>query len=986
MQPVTIRDVVEADIPMPTRSKVSFPAFSYKQAFPEAGDRPEIVINRFGEAPMLKDLGSMPADWRKHYPDALPPVAQRLPRNPAVVVGPDGLGKYGGVWRRCTYEIWDFTHKVCYESLTRHDPSGRIQPCLAYKWEVSDDWRQFTFYLRKGHKWSDGAPFTGHDITWVCNELIGWGYWSIPPDWMQATDGFKLLYEDDVADWKKLATRIVEHASLPEPSVGGQIKKLAPTRLWKQIEQTASGRGDDQTHWWIANGLNELFLRSEFYYAKAFAKTDLQADLNAIRKIGASRLSNDQMDQLLGLLMRKDLLRRLKDEPDKLERAEIKRLNLSLFRTAYRDLVAAPVRRRVKVEAVPDENGDDSHIVRFTFRRPNSIFLEQTTTFMFYVGLFGVPRHATAPLHPAGSKKLEPMDIWQWQDLFDTIREQAQGDKPSPGKQLWRLLDEPVRKKIESDPPADDSPESYKAELIGAINRALGNAEFFDTKAWTIADIESRRKRMCRDLPLSKVLWYTTDRAIYRTLLIVEDLMRRFQRGGPASLTAGERLKLNMVVFRSAYSLDSRRPMVMPSRYDSLDRAASDERGKWTRWRQRIRNLRDYHPVRNPHFPVLGAWRIVDEPNTPVMLAVRNPYYYRVDARGNQLPYIDAVRTKIVPGKAARTAELCSGNVDFQVRKITFDQLKPLMDSAKQGGYEVRLWANDYCGEVSFNCLQAHREETYRRLQDDPNFRHALSLAINRQEIIDKVFAGMARPAQFSVPAGSPYYNDRMAKAFIEYDSRRANRLLDAMGLQKRDPNGIRLLPDGRPLVMEVNTVSDRDVPLPAIRLACEHWQRIGVDARLRLRERQLLYRMEEMGISDMRAHGDGGGFFGPLPPGCYHCSHAAEAVQWYQWASYIYSKGDVGWLPPSRIWELERMWERFVTAPNQAEKMKHWQAITNRFAADLPIIGVCTSPGKVVLVKKSFKNVPRLALAGWIAHEPGNCCPESFFFDTPQR
>ena len=79
-------------------------------------------------------------------------------------------------------------------------------------------------------------------------------------------------------------------------------------------------------------------------------------------------------------------------------------------------------------------------------------------------------------------------------------------------------------------------------------------------------------------------------------------------------------------------------------------------------------------------------------------------------------------------------------------------------------------------------------------------------------------------------------------------------------------------------------------------------------------------------------------------------------------------------------------MWERFATAPSQRLKMQAWQAVTNRFARDLPIIGVCTSPGKVVLVKKSFKNVPRLALAGWIAHQPGNCCPECFFFDTPQR
>ena len=61
---------------------------------------------------------------------------------------------------------------------------------------------------------------------------------------------------------------------------------------------------------------------------------------------------------------------------------------------------------------------------------------------------------------------------------------------------------------------------------------------------------------------------------------------------------------------------------------------------------------------------------------------------------------------------------------------------------------------------------------------------------------------------------------------------------------------------------------------------------------------------------------------------------------------------------------------------------MSAWRAITDRFAADLPQIGVLSPPGKVVYVRKGFKNVPRLALAGWIAHEPGNVCPECFYFE----
>ena len=47
---------------------------------------------------------------------------------------------------------------------------------------------------------------------------------------------------------------------------------------------------------------------------------------------------------------------------------------------------------------------------------------------------------------------------------------------------------------------------------------------------------------------------------------------------------------------------------------------------------------------------------------------------------------------------------------------------------------------------------------------------------------------------------------------------------------------------------------------------------------------------------------------------------------------------------------------------------------------AELTRIGLVTPPGKPVIVKNNFKNVPRMVLAGWIAHEPSNCCPESFY------
>jgi len=498
-RPVTIQEVLEANIPMPTRSKVSFPEFSYKQACPEANDGPEIVITDFDEAPMLKYIraGSLPTgvtpnkvedwkrnweQWRQHYPQDLPPVRQRLPRNPAVVVGPDGIGQYGGVWRRCTSNIGDFTQKFCYESFTRHDPSGRIQPCLVYKWEVSPDNRVFTFYLRKGHRWSDGHPYTTDDILWVCNTVIGSAQISMPPDWMQATDGSMTLYADDAADWQKLATRIIEQAQAAEPSVGRQIKALAGERLWRDLQKAAAGKGDEDTAILIAAALNELFRQKSFYSPEAFAEVDLDGEQRELEQIGASKLDKDQILHLLLLMERAHVLRGFRQDPNSLEPIELNRMNLLLFRTAYRDMVLPPLKRRVKVEAVPDETGDTSHIFRFTFRKPNSILLEQTTTFMFY-RIFSSAKHFGAPFLVDGWKTLAVTDFCRWEDLWKQVMAEADGPGPAPGKRLWERLDEPTQQKIRAGLPPRHGGEDdwlyglrmqpHKQPVVDAVNEAL---------------------------------------------------------------------------------------------------------------------------------------------------------------------------------------------------------------------------------------------------------------------------------------------------------------------------------------------------------------------------------------------------------------------------------------------------------------------------------------------------------------------------------
>ena len=103
---------------------------------------------KYNEAPQLKELVKQ---------DKLPPVEDRLPKEP-MVVQVDEIGVYGGELYYPTKSI--FEHDIWIrESLCLYEKGTiKIGPGLARTWDVSSDGTEYTFYLREGHKWSDGHP------------------------------------------------------------------------------------------------------------------------------------------------------------------------------------------------------------------------------------------------------------------------------------------------------------------------------------------------------------------------------------------------------------------------------------------------------------------------------------------------------------------------------------------------------------------------------------------------------------------------------------------------------------------------------------------------------------------------------------------------------------------------------------------------------------------------------------------------------------
>jgi len=105
----------------------------------------------------------------------LPALSDRIPQEPLVVAPYDQIGKYGGTFDALSNATEAGTSDFLstrHVNLVRYsDDLQTIVPMVAKSWSWNKDFTQLTFSLRKGHKWSDGAPFTAEDVKFWYDNL-----------------------------------------------------------------------------------------------------------------------------------------------------------------------------------------------------------------------------------------------------------------------------------------------------------------------------------------------------------------------------------------------------------------------------------------------------------------------------------------------------------------------------------------------------------------------------------------------------------------------------------------------------------------------------------------------------------------------------------------------------------------------------------------------------------------------------------------------
>ncbi|MDF2995329.1 MAG: peptide transporter substrate-binding protein [Xanthobacteraceae bacterium] len=395
------------------------------------------------------------------------------------------------------------------------------------------------------------------------------------------------------------------------------------------------------------------------------------------------------------------------------------------------------------------------------------------------------------------------------------------------------------------------------------------------------------------------------------------------------------------------------------------------------------RKARAYRPE-NPNLPTLGPWKPLTYPPAELFLFERNPYYHRVDEAGRQLPYIDKVSISIGTSSLI-PAKVGAGGADLQARYLRFDSYTFLKAAEERQNYRVRLWENGEGANVAVVPNLNAADPGWRAVLRDVRVRRALSVGINRRDINEVIFFGLAHEGANTVIPGSQLYDSKYDQAWAHYDPALANRLLDEAGLARRDSDGIRLLPDGRRAEITVETAGDSTEESDILELVGYDWKKLGIAMFVRPTQRDILRRGVIAGKVMMSTWK---GLDNSIPSPDMEPTELAPSnsmqFQWPLWGQYADSMGHEGEAPDlpeaAELVELHQKW-RHSTSVEQRRDI--WRRMLEINADQVFTIGIVNRTRQPVVVSNLLRNVPDV---GVYAFEPGSYfgiyLPDTFWFD----
>jgi peptide/nickel transport system substrate-binding protein len=403
----------------------------------------------------------------------------------------------------------------------------------------------------------------------------------------------------------------------------------------------------------------------------------------------------------------------------------------------------------------------------------------------------------------------------------------------------------------------------------------------------------------------------------------------------------------------------------------------------------------------NPDFPTIFAWHVETYTAGERTVLVRNPYYWKVDPEGNQLPYIDRIDVAQIADKEVRVLELSTGKYEASFRGTDDPNDIPfLSEQAASGGYHLQEgWMNGAGGWPMWIINQDYvPDEEIRDLLRDTKFRKGLSVALDRDRLIDVVWGGIGTPQQGTIspqswhfvgPEGQAIFKE-WQQADAQYDPELAKQYFDEIGFVDADGDGWRDLPSGKPfeLVIDFADWGGPVVPQAGTEVFAGYLEDVGVKVlqnnllgspewAVKEKESTFMLRAAHESEVDIWTYPD---WLFPLRGG------GEGSRSWPMEGKWRSTGGKEGWEPEpgSVAARLQALYDQGVVEPDVQKRHEIvWEAIRIHIDEGPFNLGAAGDQPMPVVVSDKMHNVSTYGLLGpWAPGSPGNQHPEQYWIE----
>lgn len=377
--------------------------------------------------------------------------------------------------------------------------------------------------------------------------------------------------------------------------------------------------------------------------------------------------------------------------------------------------------------------------------------------------------------------------------------------------------------------------------------------------------------------------------------------------------------------------------------------------------------------------PSILAWTTTVPAPAKRFVMERNPYYWKVDTKGNQLPYIDRIVHELQAESQTILLKAIAGEIDMQGRRLGGMQKSVLLLASRgQGNYKLVPKTSTASVGILLAPNLNHKDPIMRKILSDRRFRIALSHAINRREINKIVYRGKGIERQAAPLKESPYYSEAYEKAYLAFDPAKAGALLDEMGI-KVGAGGKRMRPDGEPLRLTLDVMVAIQSWVDIAEIVASNLGTIGIDTEVKSETRELFRQRVQSSEHDIALWPGDGGMECLLEPRWYF-PYSSESLNAPLYGKWFQSGGQDGEEPPPVIKEQMDNYNKILFAVTPEKKKELFGKIIEANKQNLWVIGIVHDPPDFYVVANNMHNLPKRDFQSWIYPNPGPIHPEQFF------